>query len=302
MNKVNKTVVHTTIFVTMAIIKVGFLISYDYEFIKTSLPRVYNEVEEIYFAVDANGLTWSGEPIQIADGFWSWVEEFDTAKKIRIYKDSFYVEGLTPIECDTRERNLLGKQMGKADWYVQIDSDEYFVDFPLFVRKLNTFKPAGPVTIGCRVVTLFKALSNGYLFIADSTERLDFATNNPIYDVSRNNISNNEQLNWDDLVLHQSWARKPEDIYFKLHNWGHRDDFNLDSFFNLWNAIDKDNHHVLKDFHPLGSGIWPRLKFIEGNVPQILNSDSVKTIAEPEVILVKRKPLLSRLCKEIKSK
>lgn len=286
----------------MAVIKVGFLISYDYEFIKTSLPRVYDEVDEIYFAVDVNSLTWSGEVFHIADSFWTWVEEFDKANKITIYRDSFYVEGLSPIECDTRERNLLGKEMGVADWYIQIDSDEYFVDFAVFVNKLKAFKLQGPVTIGCRVLTLFKQIAIGYLFIADSTERLDFATNNPVYDVSRNNTSQNEQLEWDDLVLHQSWARAPEDIYFKLHNWGHRDDFNLNSFFNLWSAMDEYNHHVVKDFHPLGSGIWPRLKFVEGSIEQILESGAVKTIAEPEVIVLKKKPLLSRLWKELRSR
>lgn len=286
----------------MAVIKVGFLISYDYEFIKTSLPRVYNEVEEIYFAVDANGLTWSGESIQIEEAFWDWVEEFDTAKKIRIYKDSFYVDGLTPMECDTRERNLLGKRMGEADWYIQIDSDEYFVDFASFAHKLKAFKSAVPVTVACRVLTLFKRVANGYLIIGGSEELLAFATNNPVYDVARNNTSGNEQVNWDDLVLHQSWARTPEEIYLKLHNWSHKDDFNVDSFFKLWTAIDEDNYHVIKSFHPLWSNVWPCLKFVVGSVQQILNSEDIQTINKPEIQDVKRKPLLSRLWKEIKSK
>ncbi len=286
----------------MAIIKVGFLISYDYEFIKTSLPRVYDYVDEIYFAVDADGLTWSGEPFRIEEEFWNWIAEIDKAKKINIYRDHFYVPGLTPIECDTRERNLLGEQMGEADWYIQVDSDEYFIDFPSFIHRLEQFKPVGPVTIACRVLTLFKKVSNGYLFIAESVETLDFATNNPVYDVARNNTSGNEQICWEDMVLHQSWARTSEEIYFKLQNWGHKDDFNVDSFFKIWAAIDEHNHHIIKNFHPLWPGIWPRLKFVKGNVQQILNLDIVKAITEPEVKAVKKKPLLSRLWKEIKSK
>ncbi|MEJ2882486.1 hypothetical protein [Pedobacter sp. GR22-6] len=281
----------------MATIKVGFLISYDYEFIKISLPRVYSEVEEIYFAVDVNGLTWSGEPIVIADEFWDWVNEFDIEKKIRIYRDHFYVDGLTPMECDTRERNLLGKQMGEADWYVQIDSDEYFDDFPAFAQKLREFKPSGPVTIGCKIITLFKHVAKGYLFVAGSREVLDFATNNPIYDIARNNTSGNEQIEWEDLVLHQSWARTPEEIYLKLHNWSHKDDFNVESFFKLWNAIDEHNFHVVQNFHPLAPGIWPSLKYVEGGLDGLLNFE----VEEPEVS-VKRKPLLSRLWKEIKGR
>lgn len=285
----------------MKTIKVGYLISYDYEFIKTSLLRVYDFAEEIFFAVDADRKTWSGQSFTIEEDFWDWVKQVDTANKITIYEDHFYVPDLTPMECDTRERNMLGKQMGSSDWYVQIDSDEYFVDFGLFLNKLLNYKAVSPVSIYCSVATIFKQVPSGFLLINDS-ETLSFATNNPVYDLARNNTSGNQHIYWDDLVLHQSWARSPSEIKLKLDNWSHKNDFNTESFYKLWNAIDEFNYHYLINFHPLHPATWPKLTLVHGSITNILN--------DPELLLMrndkrlektKRKNLLSRIWKEIRS-
>jgi hypothetical protein len=284
----------------MATIKVGFLISYDYDFIKISLPRVYAYASEIYFAIDADGKTWSGSDYTIPDEFWEWVSDFDKEQKIHIYRDQFFVEGLTPMQCDTRERNMLGKAMGVSDWYVQIDSDEYFYDFKAFASKLLNFNAKAATTVNCRVVTLFKKVAVGYLLIDDSFETLSFATNNPVYDVARNNESGNEIVNWEDIVLHQSWARDSMEIKFKLDNWSHKNDFSTNSFFNLWSAIDEFNYTCLHNFHPLTPTTWPRLRLLAGDLLQLLDEDRIGELSGKGIAPVKKKPLLSRLWKEIK--
>eukprot|EP01132_Coremiostelium_polycephalum_P015391 gene15391-18594_t len=287
----------------MSIIKVGYLISYDYEFLKISLPRVYRFVNEIYLAVDADRKTWAGEKVTIADEFWTWIKEFDVERKITIYEDYFYVPELGPMECETRERNLLVKQMGKADWYVQIDSDEYFVDFESFAHRLEKYKPTGPTTISCKVATLFKEIPSGYLLIDESVTILQFATNNPFYDMARVNASENKLVQWNDLVLHQSWARSAPEILFKLNNWGHKNDFNTLSFYKLWDAIDENNYDCLRNFHPLEPKVWPNLILFPGNITDVLDSFKMKEIKEPEAEPIKKeKPFLSRLWKKIRSK
>ncbi len=283
----------------MAIIKAGFLISYDYEFIKESLPRVYDYVDEIYFALDTDGLTWSGAPLHIADEFWQWLKRFDQQNKIQIYRESFYLPGLTPIQCETRARTLLNKRMGKADWYVQIDADEYFLDFKTVAEKLTQLKVDQPTTVCCGLVTLFKQVSGGFLLIKDAVETLSFATNNSEYELTRSN-SANVHLHWPDLVLHQSWARPSEDIWFKLNNWGHKHDFNVTSFYKLWNAIDEHNFYCLSNFHPLYPPTWPGLVFMIGGIKEILESENLNGVAMTRGD-VKRKSLLSRIWKEIKA-
>ncbi|MEJ7557196.1 MAG: hypothetical protein WKF66_02740 [Pedobacter sp.] len=286
----------------MKVIKVGILISYDYEYAKTLLPLIYDHVDEIYFAVDVDRLTWAGEKFEIKEEFWSWVSDFDVSNKITIYQDKFYQADLTAMQCDTRERNLLGKQMGISDWYLQIDSDEYFVDFAAFVQKLLAYNPKGPVSIDCRVATLFKKVENGFLIISESTESLSFATNNPVYDLARDNESGNVTEVWDDLVLHQSWARSPEEIYLKLRNWSHKDDFNTGSFYKLWNAIDEHNSYALRNFHPLTKSAWPKLRFFKGTIDEIIRSESLKRIHLSDEIPAVKKSVFSRVWKEIKSK
>jgi len=286
----------------MSVIKVGFLISYDYEFIKISLPRVYPFVSEIFLALDADRLTWAGDPLNISDDFWEWLKEFDVENKITIYQDQFFVLGLSPMECDTRERNMLAKKMGDADWYVQIDSDEYFTDFESFVQKLDKFRPGENVTITCRTATLFKKVPTGFLVVAESNETLSFASNNPVFELARNSYTLNKYVHWDDLVLHQSWARTSQEILTKLNNWSHKDDFNVASFYKLWNAVDEFNYFTLKAFHPFDHSLWPKLKFIPGDISAIINSEVLKTIHLPdESTYAKRKPLFSRLWKEIRS-
>lgn len=285
----------------MSIIKVGCLISYDYEFLKISLPRIYDHVAEIFFAVDKDGLTWDGHPFEIDDEFWIWLKEFDTENKIIIYEDHFYIRELTPMECDTRERNLLCKKMGKADWYIQIDADEYFVDFGSFINKLNEYNTDVSTSIYCSVATLFKHAESGYFLIGDSSETLSIATNNPVYDLARNNESGNEHIHWKDLILHQSWARTSDEIQLKLNNWSHKNDFNTTSFYKLWDAIDEYNYHCLSNFHPLQPSAWPGLVFIQGTIPEILDSEELIKLKNPVEATVRKKTLLSRLWKEIKA-
>jgi hypothetical protein len=287
----------------MCVIKVGYLISYDYEFVKISLPRVYNFVAEIILAVDLYGKTWSGQDIEISNDFWSWIAEFDKEHKIIIYKDEFFIPGLSPMECDTRERNLLGQKMGICDWYIQIDSDEYFVDFEAFVKRLSTFDTKEPTSVYCSVVTLFKQLPMGFLLIDKSFETLSFATNNPVYDLARNNTSGNKHIYWNDLVLHQSWARTDQEIILKLANWSHKNDFNTESFYKLWSAVDEHNYYCLSNFHPLTRVTWAKLIMIEGGITDILNSDKLHIFRSlPGGSEIKKKNLLSKIWKAIRSK
>src|SRR5690606_41171415 len=61
---------------------------------------------------------------QVAPSFYDWLKEFDSEKKIQIYKDDFYIPELSAIENDTRERTLLSEKMGVGNWLVQVDADE----------------------------------------------------------------------------------------------------------------------------------------------------------------------------------
>lgn len=256
--------------------------SYDYDYLKISLPLVYDFLDEIILCIDKNRQTWSGETFEVNGSFWKWLEAFDKRKKISVYEDFFFIPELSTMQCETRERHMLAQRMGECDWYIQIDSDEYFLDFRAFINRLNKQDTSKPVTIRCRVAPLFKQTAKGFLVIDTETETLPFATNIPEYLSGRaSDSATHQNLVWDDLVLHQSWARSESEIQTKLNSWGHKDDFNTASFFNLWNAIDENNYSYLKDFHPLDRVTWCKLVLIENKgIDQILSdpAEILKTL------------------------
>jgi len=106
------------------LIKVGFLVSYDYNYLRTSLPLVYAEADSVSLAIDKQRRTWNGGSFTIDDAFFEWLKSMDTKKKIRIYEDDFFDPNLSAIENDSRERNMLAKFMGEGGWHVQVDADE----------------------------------------------------------------------------------------------------------------------------------------------------------------------------------
>ena len=50
-------------------IKVGYLISYDYELLFSSLPTVYDESDEIFLAIDKDRRTWAGNNFSLPSTF-----------------------------------------------------------------------------------------------------------------------------------------------------------------------------------------------------------------------------------------
>lgn len=244
-------------------IHVGFLLSYDYEKLKHSIPPVYNEADTIFIAMDEENRTWSGKKFEIKKEFYEWLEGFDVQKKIIIYKDNFYVPKLSAIQNDTRERYLLSLKMGIGNWLVQVDSDEIFIDFPKFVKELKKYDKylvnpkRTPIQISGFLINTYKYLENGVLYVNQPTKVL-LATNYPNYKVARN--SKERIVYTNNILLHECLSRTEEDLKFKLDNWGHNAEVNS-SFFNKWKRANEHNYKELKDVFYLDPKIWKELDY-----------------------------------------
>jgi len=270
------------------IVKVGYLVSYDYEYLKHSLPTIYSckNIQEIILVIDKDRLTWSGNSFEIPNTFFDWITLFDIDKKITIIEGSFYNGHAEPIMNETAERNFLFKEMGKCDWYIQLDCDEYFIDFNAFISKLediylDTSIYSKQISIRAQYAILFKKIEKGYLSISPLRERCWIATSNPICYYGRVN-KNNRLLELDDIIVHQSWARSEGEVFQKIMNWGHKNDFNTMSYFNLWQSLDKDNYQYISNFHPLknNDNVWQRLK--------LLNIESIDTLLQYDKNKIRR--------------
>lgn len=244
-------------------IQIGYLVSYDYELLKNSIPTIYREADTIFLAIDKKRLTWKGESIFIEESFFQWINDFDIEKKIIIYEDDFYVPALTTMECEVRERKMLSDKMGLGNWLVQIDSDEYFVDFKQFVSDLRKYDSylenpeKYPIQICAFWVMLYKYTDNGILYV-DKPLKAIFATNYPNYKFGRR--THGQLIYTNNIVLHESISRTEEDLRFKFENWGHNTEVNK-GFLTKWLKVNETNYAEYRDFYYIEPERWKKLAF-----------------------------------------
>ncbi|WGK63791.1 hypothetical protein [Croceiramulus getboli] len=249
-------------------LKLGYLISYDYQYVLHSLKLAYDNVDEIYLAIDKNFRTWTGTPFEINSIFFEEIKKLDFKNKVKIYRDDFYLPGLTPIECDTRERCLLNQRMGKG-WKIQLDSDEYIPNFSILSKYLRkhwfflVFPKLTPIVFQGRLINLLKKTENGFIY-TDGNEVFPFITNQYEYKLARVNYSV-RNFNCDIYAIHQSWARPLKELEFKVTNWGHALDYDVNLFLANWKQLNEENYKSNLLSHPNNGSAWANLKFIKSN-------------------------------------
>jgi len=261
-------------------IHVGFLLSYDYELLKYSLPPVYQFADRIYLAKDKNNKTWSGNSYHIDPLFFIWLKEFDTENKIEIYEDDFSLPHLNAIENDTRERTMLSEKMGIGNWLIQIDSDEYFIDFEDFIKQLRKYNhyldnpEKNKIQIFGWWLIIYKYTENGILYV-NKPLKAAFATNFPNYSCARRTDERVIYVN--SLVLHESVARTEKELEFKLKNWGHNKDVNP-NFLEKWKSVNENNYKKMNNFY-----------YIEPNRCKTLGYFPTKNLNEIKDLVLKSK-------------
>ena len=244
-------------------IHVGFLLSYDFELLKTSIPPVYNTADRIFLARDKELRTWNGNKFEINQSFYEWLKNFDVDNKIEIYEDNFYIPELSTIENDTRERTLLSQKMGIGNWLIQVDADEYFIDFETFVSKLRKYDhfldnpEKNKIQFFAFWLIIYKYTENGILYV-DKPKKSVFATNYPNYKYARR--THERIIYLDSLVLHESVSRSEQDLKYKIENWGHNSDVNKD-FLNKWTAVNEHNYKEYRNLYYIEPERWKKLNY-----------------------------------------
>lgn len=272
-------------------IVVGFLMSYDYEKLKLSIPPVYEQVDKIYLALDHKQRTWKGEPFEVDSSFFNWLTNFDKDQKIEIYKDNFYVPELNAIQNDTRERHMLSLKMGVGNWLVQVDADEIFIDFSQFVKTLRQHDhfldnpKKNPVQIAGFLINIYKYLEDGMLYVDEPTKVM-LATNYPNYKYARN--SKERVIYTNNVLLHECLSRDEASLKFKLDNWGHSHELN-DQFFPKWQKADKNNYKELKNLFYLDPEIWKSLGYFPTH-----DLNEIKNLVEKDETLAPSKAFLRK--------
>ena len=271
-------------------IKIGYLISYDYNYLINSLESVYKYADLIVLCYDKDFKTWSGNTFEIPDTFFDSIKKFDKKNKIKLYADTFFIpENVSePMKSDTYQRNKLGEFMGAGGWHIQLDVDEYVYDFKKMIEFLKKSEfllenpEKNPISIIAKWVVLFKKDEDGFYIIKPINENFYFATNNPKYIRAR-------QTNWiciltNHKIIHQSWAREKHEIKQKLDNWSHKNDFDGEKYFNFWENINNSNYQSITDFHPVEPKEWHSLEYLNFNNIKLLLRKSPKLFPQESTL------------------
>lgn len=255
----------------MHLIQTGFLVSYDYELLKNAIPPIYKESDTIFLALDKDRKTWNGANFEIPNSFFQWVKEIDTESKIQWYEEAFYQPHLSTMECEVRERKMLAEKMGMGNWLIQLDSDEYFLNFPHFVDflKKNIHFLKNPEKHKIQImpfkINLYKRVEGGMLYVS-KPDKFMAATNFPNYEVGR--LTRERIIYVQDLVLHETISRSKEELKTKLENWGHNTDIDKESFLEKWEAVNENNYQEMRDFFYLKPEGWKKLSFMPGKTDE----------------------------------
>lgn len=249
-------------------IHVGFLLSYDYIKLKNSIPPVYKMADRIFIAIDSAFLTWSGQLFEVDSHFFEWLKEFDVDDKIELYYDNFYVPELSAIENDNRERHMLSLKMGIGNWLIQVDSDEYFINFDNFVKNLRKYDhyldnpEKTKIQFAGFLINMYK-YSDGGVFFVEKPTRVLAATNYPNYKVARQ--TKQRIIYTPNILWHETLARNEKDIEFKLMNWGHNVDVDVEKFMEKWRSVNISNYQTLRGFFYMNPKKWKKLQFVKGD-------------------------------------
>lgn len=246
-------------------IKIGFCVAYDWQLLEYALPLVYESADTICLSIDKDKISWGRERFTFDEtAFHAFISRIDSKKKITILEEDFHQPNLTPMQNEVRQRNRMAEFMGKGGWHIQLDCDEYFLEFEKFVKYLVDLRTGRKrkSNINCALITLFKKIDERFYFVLPTPKSIEFiqiATKEPVYENGRRNGNFNIYTNF--TILHQSWARNEDEVKNKLKNWGHKTDFDTEIYFNKWKSLNTNNFHEYKNFHPIQPDVWPSLGF-----------------------------------------
>lgn len=252
------------------------LVSYDYEYLIKSISSYYDIADEIILGLDENLISWSNLPINIdKNKVKNDILAMDCDGKIKVIEGNFHSQG-EPMKNETYERNFLSKFVKDDNWIVSIDADEMILGVNLtgqgignVVANSEEFKElvenSDPnFQLACTWINLFKKISDGIYVKINTDEQFFIATKlKGQYIKGRETTQNIKQLPI--KILHYSWCRSEDELYTKLKNWGHSQDFDIDKWLAIWKLIDEYNYMNFYNIHPLYPAFWPSLSLININ-------------------------------------
>ncbi len=236
------------------------LLSYDYKYAYDAIKSYYDIADEIILGYDKDFISWAGNKFEIN---LTELEEFikdiegHGPKKIKLISGKYH-GFVNPMENEVYERNMLKDACSLSNWIIQIDCDERLINPNEFKSWIETAPKDRLITANW--MSIFKIIDNKKIII-DAKEKVRIGTwGFSLYESGRG--TKQKELESPLLLSHYSWGRTPEELWQKLTNWGHKNDFDTSEFFELWKSVNLDNYKDFKNIHPLNGTDWPSLKIL----------------------------------------
>jgi hypothetical protein len=163
-----------------------------------------------------------------------------------------------------------------GNWIIQVDCDEYFLNFKNFVNDLRSHDhfldnpEKNKVQICAFTINLYKYLQQGVLYVEEVRSQ-KFATNFPNYKTGRN--TKERVIYTKNILLHECVSRTEKEILEKFNNWGHSSEVDSEKFLKKWRAVNQDNFRNYQNFFYLEPEKWKNLNFVSGNSIEEINKN-----------------------------
>ncbi len=232
------------------------LLSYDYGYAYDAITSYYDIADEVILGLDEKRLTWRGEKFDIDMAkINDFIKKTDTNNKIKIIEGDFYKFKYS-MNNDTLERNYLSGFCNSNNWIISIDADERILNANEFKDWMDAgVDPKKSITGSWDGV--FKVLPEGDIVINASETTVVGVKEANAYIGARE--TGKQKIVSPLRLLHYSWGRSEHELWQKLSNWSHSQDFDVKKFFEMWKSIDANNYHTFKNIHPLDGISWPSL-------------------------------------------
>ncbi len=237
------------------------LLSYDYKYAFGAIKSYYEIADEIVLCSDIDKISWSRHKFDMdLDEIFDFISEIDVENKIKMFRDNFH-KNIPPMDNETLERNYARNLCSPDNWVIHIDADERItnqVGFKEFVLNADKNKSISSVWEG-----VFKSLPEGDLVI-NANEVTVHGSYAPFpYSIARTPNGELSTQMSPFKLRHYSWGRTEDELWQKLTNWGHSNDFDLKKFFDFWKSLNASNYKDFHNFHPLDRVSWPSLSLVK---------------------------------------
>lgn len=277
----------------------AYILPGDPVWLLETLQRYYPLLDDLVVPVPTGSMGWNGTiiPVEQCLQIIRSIDSRGIAREI----EGTWVNTDNPMLAETEQRRSALRALdGTVDWVLQLDSDEYLprpelireaiaiadaheavaVEIPMRVlfrrTRRHVFEVAGPggsvhheypgpvlVRPDVQLVNARQSAGRSVRLASASA-----ASSMQVRSAPGEQEIRVEGFADEDAIVHNSWARSPEEIRRKIGSWGHAKDAHFGPYYWLrWWPVPL-TWWAQWDFHPFQRGLWPRLRRLpnEGEV------------------------------------